>query len=137
MKGTTAREVKPEDIGWLAGIIDGEASVTCVKSRTKPHKIIHSIHIVGGDLDLLNKAKRIVALFDDGLGIPPKLYKKNYKSSVIKSNKQMYHLQIWRQGTLRNVLKAVLPHLTEKYLQGARLLNFLENHKKGTWFKEG
>jgi len=137
MQGTTVREVKPEDIGWLAGIIDGEASITCNKTHSIPPKIVYSIHIVGGDLSLLNKAIRIVNQFDDGQGISAKLYKKNYKSSLLKSNKQMYHLQIWRQGVLLNLLRVILPHLTEKYLQGARLLNFLENHKKGFHFKEG
>ena len=134
------REVKPEDIGWLAGIIDGEASITVTKSHTKPYKIIHNIHIVGGDLSLLNKAMRIVNQFDDGKGWskkPAHLYKKNYKNSLFKTNKQMYHLQIWRQGVLLNLLEAVLPHLTEKYLKGARLLNFLKNHKRCSWFKEG
>jgi len=135
------REVKPEDIGWLAGIIDGEGSITVVSSRTLPRKIIHNIHIVGANLSLLNKCVRIVEKFDDGkgwCGKPVRLQKKNYRKNIFtKTPKQCYNLQIWRQGTIRNVLRAVLPHLTEKYLLAARLLNFLEKHKRCSHFKEG
>jgi len=56
MKGTIPREVKLEDIGWLAGIIDGEGSV--LFNRPKPNKswnqILYGIYIVGADLLLLN-----------------------------------------------------------------------------------
>lgn len=131
------REVKPEDIGWLAGIIDGEASITLAKSKVGHPRIIYSIHIVGTNLQLLNKCVKIVDKFDDGLGIPAKLYNKNYKNSLFKTHKQCYHLQIWRQGVLRNLLPVILPHLTEKYLPAARLLNFLMNHERRKWFKEG
>jgi len=49
----------------------------------------------------------------------------------------MYLIQINKQAALRELLETILPHLTEKYLKSARLLNFLQNHKKGFWFKEG
>ena len=140
MSRITVREVKPEDIGWLAGIIDGEGSITVVSGHTKPRKIIHNIHIVGTDLSLLNKCVRIVDQFNDGKGWKNqthRLYVKNYKNKIFKTQKKSYHLQIYRQGVLNNVLEAVLPHLTEKYLRGARLLNFLKKHKRGHWFKEG
>jgi len=141
MSRTTVREVKPEDIGWLAGIIDGEGSITIVSGHTKPRKIIHNIHIVGTNLQLIEKCKRIVDCFDDGKGWKRqthKIYLKKYKTNIFKKNpKPCYHIQIYRQGVLKNLLQVILPHLTEKYLRGARLLNFLENHKRATHFQEG
>jgi len=134
MLGTTPREVKPEDIGWLAGIIDGEASVTFVLNGYG--RLTHMIHIIGSDLGLLNKCVRIINAFNDG-GVEAKILDKQYKQGLIKSNKKMYRVEIWRQGHLKNLLPAIIPHLTEKKLKSQKLLNFLENHKRGTWFKEG
>lgn len=136
----TPREVKPEDIGWLAGIIDGEASITFNKRRPETvntNSIVYSIHIVNSDPMLIDKCMRIITQFDDGVGKEPlRLYKKNYKPGVVKSNKPCYHIQIWRQGMLINLLEAVTPHLTEKHLKAAKLLNFLKSHKKGTWYRD-
>lgn len=136
MQGTTPREVKREDIGWLAGIIDGEGSILFHRSkRADFNKILYGLYIVGGDLKLLGKASRII---NDVLGEDrAKWIEKKYRKSTIKTNKKMYCLQIWRQSDLKKLFEIILPHLTEKYFSAARLLNFLLNHKKGHWFKEG
>lgn len=140
MNRTIPREVSPVDIGWLAGIIDGEASITFNKKRAatkNTNQIVYSIHIVNCDPKLINKCMRIISQFDDGVGKEAlKLYKKNYRPGAVKSNKPCYHIQVWRQGMLKNLLEAVLPHLTEKHLKAARLLHFLQDHKKGTWYRD-
>lgn len=130
------REVKPEDVGWLAGIIDGEGSILFNKPKgIYANKILYSIYIVGTDMSLLKKCERIINQLIESNGKKYNLAVKRYKQGIFKTNKQTYVIQIWRQESLRQLLEAVLPHLTEKYLKSARLLNFLQKHKKGTWFR--
>lgn len=132
MKGTTVREVKLEDIGWLAGIIDGEGSITFqLNSRGF---LTHMIHIIGSDPKLLEKCVRIINLYNDD-GIPARILEKKYKEGIFKTNKPMFRIEIWRQGVLKNILPDLIPHLTEKKLKCQKLLNFLENHKKGSWLR--
>lgn len=134
MKGTTVREVKTADIGWLAGIIDGEGSVTFVKNGY--NRLTHMIHIIGSDMDLLKKCVRIINEYNDG-GTEVKILPKKYKKGLFKTNKKMYRVEIWRQGHLKKLLPLLIPHLTEKKLNSQKMLNFLTKHKKGTWFKDG
>jgi hypothetical protein len=132
MQGATPREVKLEDIGWLAGIIDGEGSITFLLNGRG--FLTHMIHIIGGDKDLLNKCVRIINAYNDG-GVEVKLLPKKYKKGLFKTNKEMFRVEIWRQGHLKNLLPILIPHLTEKKLQCQKLLHYLENHKKGTWLR--
>jgi hypothetical protein len=130
MKGTTVREVKPEDIGWLAGIIDGEGSITF--SMNGRGFLMHMIHIIGSDMELLKKCVRIINAYKDE-GVEAKILDKKYKNGLFKSNKRMYRIEVWRQGHLKNLLPVLIPHLTEKKIKCQQLLNYLQNHKKGTW----
>jgi hypothetical protein len=134
MQRTTVREVKEADIGWLAGIIDGEANVCFVKNQY--NRPMHKITIIGSDIDLLNKSVRIINEFSEN-NKEIKIHDKKYKTGIFKSNKKMYQITIHRQHHLISILRALIPHLTEKKLKSQQLLNFLENHRKGTWFKEG
>lgn len=132
--GTIPREVNPADIGWLAGIIDGEGSIYV--NRNARGFLGHNIAIIGSDLLLMNKCVEIIRMFDDGLGLPTTYRLKKYKEGMFKSNKTMYEISIHRQGHIKNLLEALLPHLTEKKLKAAILLNFLQNHTRRKWYKE-
>jgi hypothetical protein len=134
MQGTTVREVKEVDIGWLAGIIDGEANVCFVKNQY--NRLMHKITIINSNIDLLNKCLWIINKYSEK-NKDIKIHVKKYKTGIFKSNKKMYDLTIHRQNHLKNILPVLIPHLTEKKLKSQQLLNFLENHKKGTWFKDG
>lgn len=133
MQRTTVREVQA-DIGWLAGIIDGEASITFVKNGQG--RLTHMIHIIGSDPQLLEKCARIINTYNDG-GTEVKILDKKYKTGIFKTNKKMFRIEIWRQGHLKKLLPLLIPHLTEKKLRCQKMLNFLIKHKKGTWFKDG
>ena len=134
MQGTTVREVKEVDIGWLAGIIDGEANVCFVKNQY--NRLMHKITIINSNIDLLNKCRWIINKYCEK-NKDVKIHVKKYKTGIFKSSKKMYDLTIHRQNHLKNILPVLIPHLTEKKLKSQQLLNFLENHKKGTWFKDG
>lgn len=134
MQGTTVREVKEVDIGWLAGIIDGEANVCFLKN--KYNRLMHKITIINSNIDLLNKCLWIINKYSEK-DKDIKIHVKKYKTGIFKTNKKMYDVTIHRQNHLKNILPILIPHLTEKKLKSQQLLNFLENHKKGTWFKDG
>jgi len=129
---TTVREVNQADIGWLAGIIDGEGSITF--NLNGRGFLTHMVHIIGSDKTLLEKCVRIINQFNDG-GVPVKILPKKYKIGIFKTNKPMFRIEIWRQGFLKNILPYLIPHLTEKKLRCQKLLHYLENHKKGTWIR--
>ena len=86
MQGATAREVKLEDIGWLAGIIDGEGSITFQLNARG--FLTHMVYIIGSDKDLLEKCVRIINYYSDG-GIEAKKLIKKYKPGLFKSNKEI------------------------------------------------
>lgn len=137
MARTIPREVSKEDIGWLAGIIDGEGSITIVRpKKVTTNQILYGVYIVGGDLSLMTKSINLINLLATE-GKPIILQEKKYKKGLFKTNKKMYQLCIRKQSTIVNVLRDCTPHLTEKKAKALKLLNFLDNHKKGTHFKEG
>jgi len=138
MARTIPREVSREDVGWLAGIIDGEGSITFSKPKNPQSKlkVAYGVHIVNSNLELIDKCIRIINAFDDGLGKLLERKPKFYRKSAFKMNKGMYQLTLRRYGTIKNLLVAIIPHLTEKKLKAQQLLNFVSKHKLWATFTE-
>jgi hypothetical protein len=132
MKKTTVREVNEREIGWLAGIIDGEGSITITKPK-KPQgrhpQVMYGVHIVNNNKEMLEKCVKIVRFIsqdDDVIKVSPK----HYKSTVFKKEPHdCYQITIRRKETIRRLLREIIPLLTEKKIKSQKLLNFLENHK--------
>jgi len=132
MARTIPREVSKEDIGWIAGIIDGEGSITFqkpLKPQKQGQKIVYGIHIVNTCEAMIDKCVRIINAFEDGTGRPIEKKPKIYRIQAFKSNKPSYQLTIRKYATIRNLLEAINPHLTEKKHKADRLLNFVRNRK--------
>jgi hypothetical protein len=133
MTRTIPREVSREDVGWLAGIIDGEGSITFQKpikpQKTGLKKIVYGVHIVNSNEELIKKCLKIINAFDDGLGKMLEVKPKQYRKVMFKMNKGCHQITIRRYGTLKNVLKVITPHLTEKKIKAEKLLNFVSNRK--------
>ena len=127
------REVSKEDVGWIAGIIDGEGSITFQKPlRPQPNglkKIVYGIHIVNTCEEMIDKCVRIINAFEDGTGRPIEKKPKIYRVQAFKSNKPSYQLTIRKYSTIKNILEAITPHLTEKRYKAERLLNFASKKK--------
>lgn len=131
----TPWEAKREDIGWLAGIIDGEGSIYAEEKDTYPH-FRYSFQIVNTNLEMLEKFQSIVRKIcnDDGqFTVVKKFYRTGFAS--IHGKKQCYALQIRRIDDLKGMLTAVLPHLTEKREKATYLLSVLNTHKKFARYK--
>lgn len=134
----TPWELSKEDVGWLAGILDGEGSIHLKYYETYPH-FRYGIYLVNTNIELLEKALRIIKeldTIDKGEGIS--VYKKMYANANRKvfPVKQCYQVQIRRIGTIKEMLRAILPHLTEKKERATLLLKELDNHKRNARWKK-
>lgn len=133
MARTIPREVSKEEVGWLAGIIDGEGSITFQKpkkpQKTGLKKIVYGVHIVNTCEEMIDKCIRIINAFEDGTGKPIEKKPKVYRIQAFKSNKPCFQITIRKYSTLKNVLKAITPHLTEKRTKAEKLLNFVCKRK--------
>ncbi len=133
MARTIPREVSSEEVGWLAGIIDGEGSITFQKpkkpQKTGLKKIVYGVHIVNTCEEMIDKCIRIINAFEDGTGKPLEKKPKVYRIQAFKSNKACFQITIRKYSTLKNVLKAITPHLTEKRAKAEKLLNFVCKRK--------
>jgi hypothetical protein len=138
MARTIPREVSKEDVGWLAGIIDGEGSITFSKPKNPEStlKIAYGVHIVNSCEEMIDKCVRIINQFDDGKGRLIEKKPKVYRKSVFKMNKGCYQITLRRYGTIKNLLQAITPHLTEKKLKAQKLLNFVSKRKLWSDLKE-
>ena len=120
-------------IGWLAGIIDGEGSILLKVSPTYGH-IIYGLTIINTNLEMLERCQKIIIQMCRILkGDPPNIRKKLYRSNNLGTTnpKQCYELKVARQRWLRQVLKYILPYLTEKKAIGQELYNYLTNNEYG------
>lgn len=133
MARTTPREATNEEKAWLAGILDGEGSVTLVKAKSQFRKdgssmnrVYYGIYFVGAENGWIEKAHEIVLKFWNGDGKPIKLQDKKYQKGIFKTNKEMKQFCIRRQSTIISVLEATLPYLTEKKPKANNLLQFLK-----------
>jgi hypothetical protein len=140
MARTIPREVSSEDVGWLAGIIDGEGSITFQKpikpQKSGLKKIVYGIHIVNTCEPMIDKCVSILNAFEDGTGKPLEKKDKIYRVQAFKSNKPSYQLTVRKYSTLRNVLEKITPHLTEKRIKAEKLLNFVRKRKLNTRLSE-
>ena len=136
MARTIPREVTNEEKAWLSGILDGEGSITLLRSRKairengeKANRIVYGIYFVGAENGWIEKAHEIVLKLWNGEGKPIKLQDKKYQKGIFKTHKEMKQFCVRRQSTIISVLEATLPHLTEKRFKANNLLEFLKQRK--------
>lgn len=132
MARTIPREVTKEDIGWIAGIIDGEGSITFQAPRRpqkQGQKIVYGIHIVNSCEEMIDKCVNIINAFEDGKGRPIEKKPKVYRVNAFKTNKGMFQITLRKISTIKGLLTAINPHLTEKRYKAERLLNFVSKRK--------
>jgi hypothetical protein len=136
---TTPREQSQGEIGWLAGIVDGEGSILLTRLDGRYHnRYMYGLYLVNTNREMLYKAVRIMCALtgDEIVGHRPLIKMKHYKNQL--GRKQCYQVTIRRQEWLLKILQAILPHLTEKRKRAERLLAFLSGHTKYKWHrKEG
>ena len=135
---TIPSEPTKEDIGWLAGILDGEGSIVFSKRKKWP-RIAYGINLVNTNLEMMEKANSIIArLCHDLEGTPIKISSKNYANNPFNtvSRKECYQITIRRQTWIVRILGVLLPHLTEKRAKASALHELFSTHKLGAWYTD-
>jgi isopentenyl phosphate kinase len=96
MKRTTpSQEVSHFDIGWLAGIIDGEGSLAhyvCKrKGLTKEGKSlkgspIYGVYVINSDMEILNKVKNLFHPMSTAISISPNSITRQMNTLIAHAN---------------------------------------------------
>ena len=129
---TIPREVTPQEIGWLAGILDGEGSIAFGKTKNKSVKrgynFYHGIYIVNTNTELIEKSSDII--FRLCADIPSKskmsrMDRKLYKSPLVTQRKQCFAICVRNRLWTIRVLEILIPHLTEKRKKALALIEIL------------
>jgi len=112
------QQITAFEIGWLAGIIDGEGYMGLQKEidrRHREHIIIDSqIHITNTEEKIILKARDIMRK----IGINP--YIRATKQKNVK--KDIFILQIHRFAAVRKLLEVLIPYLTGTKKERAELI---------------
>lgn len=137
------------EAGWLAGVIDGEGSIT-LNVRKKHWKgwqgvgVDLSIMLTNTDAGIIEKA---VAIIEKLVGSQPYVYEGRTKE-LYRADGRAYHnelvkllqLNVAKMGHIRAVLMAIEPHLAGEKRSRARLaLAFIERRlsRKGPRTQNG
>jgi len=141
---TIPREVTPQEIGWLAGILDGEGSIAFGKSKNKGSKFgynyYHGIHIVNTNQELIEKSSDIIFRLCDDIPTKAKMSKidlKIYKNPAFKQNKQCHEICLRNKVWTIRILTILLPYLTEKRKRATALIKIINTLLKASRDKNG
>jgi hypothetical protein len=131
MKRTTpSQAVTYFEIGWLAGIIDGEGSIAhyyCVRKNRPDLKKspIYGVYIINSDLGILEKVKSIYNRLGLFANINIKSSSRKNREESFHQTKTCYELVVRRRNDVELLLKTVTPHLVGyKKDKALKLLSF-------------
>jgi len=118
------QQVTREEIGWLAGFIDGEGYLGISMYRNRSHSSSKTVkvelNVVNTDEEMIDKYVAIM----NKLGSNPYLKKaKKYKKYNGSRKKEAYVATIHRMSPLYRVLKVILPYLTGMKKKRGELIN--------------
>lgn len=137
------------EAGWLAGIIDGEGSIT-LNVRRKSWKgwngvgVDLQIMLVNTDAGIIHKA---VSLVEKLIGSPPHLFEQKTRdlyrqdgSAYRNAGKSLLHMSIAKMSHIKAIIEAIEPHLAgEKKARAALVHRFIVRRmaRKGEHTKDG
>ena len=118
----------PEELAWLAGILDGEGSI-CLYKQSAGGYLISNIQITNSDDAILAEVERILQALSILYRICNAHSAKVYRE---KPNlKPCYHIVLTRQLEQKALLEYLLPYIKgEKKLKALQLIEWIETHKR-------
>lgn len=132
-------KVSDLDIGWLAGIIDGEGSVSLSFGMIKAGRLNNlspRIEVCNTDKEITERFVRIVNAIGSGCYLQAK--KESVQSELVRERrglgfKPLYCGKVVGFRRTKKVLDVVTPHLTgEKQSRATMLLAFVNNRMQKT-----
>lgn len=128
MNDTTMGNQQASDfeIGWLAGIIDGEGylGITKVnrKDRKSPNCVYTDLQITNTDTQIVERCASIIRK----LGVNPYVLEKTHNVKLNPQWKTSYNICLRKFSDIVKILEAVYPHLGgEKQAKARLLLDFV------------
>lgn len=108
------------ELAWLAGLWDGEGSITIFKHLEKngTRKLCPTILVVNTDIKIINEAKRIL----DSLGTSFHLFERKPGSS---KHKPAFQLSTRNSQYIDKVLTAIQPYLVGKKEQAELVIGYV------------
>ena len=121
--------MEDKDIGYLAGIIDGEGTITLCrisenKSKGRTEHIRPIVQIVNTNMPILLRCQALLA---EITGRQATINSKSFGSNPKLSHwKDSHQIQIVKQQDVKLICKALIPHLSGKKLQAELVFKFVE-----------
>lgn len=110
--------ILPEELAWLAGIVDGEGSVLLYKNGGH---YVSKVAVTNSDRAILVKVESLL----DKLSI---LWTENWAGEV---NKPCFHITLTRQEEQKALLGHIIPYLVgEKKQKALVVVDWIKNHKR-------
>lgn len=130
-RSTPSQEQVLIKIGWLAGIIDGEGSLSHYyfkrKNRNLKKSPAYGIVIVNTDTLILNEVENILRKLDIYFSRNIKSSKRINSVEVFRSIKPCFVLSVRRRLDTERLLKIIYPYLIgEKKAKAKSMLNFFK-----------
>ena len=117
------QQATPAELGWLAGILDGEGYIALAMRRQRGHKnYISCIEISNTEPNLLLKVRDITARLGVNLHVKERKPAKN-------GNRMVFKLECHRFPGVKAILDATLPYLTCKAKRAKLILDFIESRQ--------
>ncbi len=115
------------EIGWLAGIFDGEGHLGLHKN-TKGNSFLRKCSITNTNLGIINECSRILRK----LNIFHIIYKNRDNQAIRLGRKQCYTIRIDRTAEIAYFIEILHPHIrsTEKQLSISKTLFYIANIKR-------
>ena len=117
--------VKDTDYAYIAGIIDGEGSITFSRNRSGKHNPTPMIYLCNSSTSMMMK---IVMLFRDA-GIEYNYYTRN--SNHIRY-KEVHTFRVSKATSLIILIKGIAPYLVAKRQQAELMLQSIEESSDST-----
>jgi hypothetical protein len=134
-------KVSEADIGWLAGIVDGEGSISLAFGMVKANQINNMsprIEVANTDKEMIEKFVRIVHGLGGGIHVTTKKVNQHRPPGVIKKRpengfKSLYYAKAVGFKRTNKILKAIYPHLVGNKKERAGLvMKFIESRMQKT-----
>jgi len=114
-------QVTDLEIAWLAGIWDGEGTIS-VRKNIRIKQYSPRVSMVNTNAAMLSKVAQIL----EGLGIKFHLREKG-QGGFDGSSKQCWIISVEHLTGAQNLVSTMMPYLTAKKPQGELLLRFVKN----------
>jgi len=123
--------IKQSELGWLAGIIDGEGSIGISKNYPRKHgKPTQNTPVYAAQVQMVNCNKLLIYTYRnllEKLGVPRPICKAKLRNEYAG---QEYYCNITRLAHVEIILKIMQPHLVAKRKQAAICLLFVRSRLK-------